>query len=97
MTLTEFKPRTRKTARPSLDRNSNEWAEYMREVYKQYVVPTGKDGHWKGPVKAEAPNEMVDDVIDAMNFIGSLVDDVQTLKSRPVTVLRSRGYWAHGF
>lgn len=85
----------RKTARPDLDRNSDDWAEYLRETYRQYVTPTGPDKHWKGPCKADAPNEMVDDVREAMNFMGSIVDDEDERES--VTVLRSKGYWAHGF
>jgi len=74
---------------------TDERADELRALYNTHVVPTGRYG-WKGPVKAKVTPALAADVAEAMNFIGSLVDSKHILKSGMV-VLRSTGYWAHGF
>ena len=51
---------------------------------------------WKGEVSATVPAAIADDVAEAMNFVGALVDDEQELEDGSVR-LWSEGYWAHGF
>lgn len=70
-------------------------AESLRELYRQHVKhPTG-DGHWKGPAEACVPVLIAGYVAEAMNFMGSTVDERWTKDG--MTTLRSAGYWAHGF
>jgi len=94
VTVTTFQPRTTSTI--PFERDTPEHCEALRALYREHVVATGKDGHWKGPCKAKVTADLAADVADAMNFMGSIVDSERTLKSGMV-VLRSRGYWAHGF
>jgi len=47
-------------------------AERLRALYREHVNhPTG---HWKGPAWAIVPEAVADDVAEAMDFHGSLVD-----------------------
>ena len=75
-------------------------AEVMRRLYKEHVKPLPfgpkRELHWKGPCAAEVPAAIASDVADAMNFMGSIVDDRRDLPGGIVR-LYSDGYWAHGF
>lgn len=64
------------------------------KLYEDYV--THPDGHWKGRAVALAPNGLADDIRDAMDFMGSLVDEEVQLENG-WTLLASAGYWARGF
>ena len=68
--------------------------EHLRRVYECEV--THPDGHWKGQAVAVCSPEDLPDVVDAMNFHGSLVDSVVELEGGLFRVV-SAGYWAHGF
>lgn len=72
---------------------SNDRAEVLREMYNKHVKHN--DGHWKGPCWAVVPTEIADDVAEAMNFMGSIVDARNEFVGS--VLLSSRGYWAHGF
>ena len=77
---------------------SQERAEILRDIYSKHVRHGG--GHWKGPCCAIVDPWMADDVAEAMDFMGSIVDArvVHTAADGlEVVVLFSRGYWAHGF
>jgi hypothetical protein len=75
---------------PTLER-----AEYLRKLYTEYVEHP--DGHWKGRAIARCvPAELADDVAEAMDFVGSIVD-WRSLDYAGTVTLFSRGYWAHGF
>lgn len=80
---------------PSTDRSDT-----LRKLYSEHVKPLPfgpkKEMHWKGPCAAEVPAAIANDVADAMNFMGSLVDDQRALPGGLVR-LYSEGYWAHGF
>lgn len=72
----------------------------LQQLYKEHVrpLPFGpkKETHWKGPCAAEVPVAIADDVAEAMDFMGSIVDDRRDLPGGNVR-LYSEGYWAHGF
>ena len=70
--------------------------DQLREVYTEHVKSLGEDGHWKDECEAVVPAELADDVREAMDFHGSLVDDEETLADGRVRLF-SEGYWAHGF
>ena len=74
---------------------TNERCDELRELYKEHVKPLEPKYGWKGEVAAVVPKEIADDVREAMDFMGSLVDleEPQGDKMR----LYSEGYWAHGF
>jgi hypothetical protein len=80
---------------PSPDRSA-----VLQRLYKEHVKPLPfgpkKEVHWKGPCSAEVPAAIASDVVDAMNFMGSIVDDQRALPNGHVR-LYSEGYWAHGF
>lgn len=80
---------------PSEDRS-----DVLRRLYREHVrpLPFGpkQETHWKGPCAAEVPAAIADDVAEAMDFHGSIVDDRRTLPNGHVR-LYSEGYWAHGF
>ena len=95
-TVIDFAPRSAPVSTIPFERDTQEHSEALRALYRDHVVATGKDGHWKGPCMAKVPAELANDVRDAMNFMGSLVDSERELVSGMV-VLRSRGYWSHGF
>lgn len=69
--------------------------DLLRKLYETHVKPLSKYG-WKGPCEAVVPENLAADVADAMSFMGSLVDDEQTLPGGKVRLF-SEGYWAHGF
>lgn len=69
-------------------------AEYLHELYKKWV--THPDGHWKGPAIATVPAHLANDVAEAMDFMGSVVDR-RTPMDGGRYELYSDGYWAHGF
>jgi len=71
-------------------------ARRMRSVYKRHVKTLVDGANWRGPCQATVDLPDIDDVREAMNFMGSLVDTETTLPSGRVR-LTSRGYWAHGF
>jgi hypothetical protein len=73
----------------------NERAEYLRGLYTKHVEHP--DGHWKGQATAYVPEELADDVAEAMDFVGSIVDERHPRNPDGHVTLYSRGYWAHGF
>ena len=74
---------------------SNDRAEVLRALYREHVKPD-QQGEWKGPCRALVPAMIADDVADAMDFFGSIVDARQG-RAGAMVELFSRGYWAHGF
>ncbi len=72
----------------------------MRALYNAHVKPlpfgSKNETHWKGPCEAKVPAAIADLVSNAMDFMGSLVDDRRDLPGGLVR-LYSDGYWAHGF
>lgn len=72
----------------------------LQQLYKEHVrpLPFGpkREVHWKGPCAAEVSATIADDVAQAMDFMGSIVDDRRDLPGGRVR-LYSEGYWAHGF
>lgn len=72
---------------------TKEQAEKYRNLYSEHV--THPDGHWKGQAIATVPKEIAQDVADAMDFMGSLVDSETEIGDKVKIV--SAGYWAHGF
>ncbi len=77
-----------------------ERSEILQQLYKEHVKPLPfgpkKETHWKGPCVAEVPANIAGAVAEAMNFMGSIVDDRRDLPSGLVRLF-SEGYWAHGF
>ena len=69
-------------------------AQSLRDAYNKFV--THPDGHWKGSAIAVVNQEQRSLVREAMNFMGSLVDQELILGDGQIA-LYSRGYWAHGF
>jgi hypothetical protein len=52
---------------------------------------------WKGPCYANVPATIADDVAEAMDFMGAIVDSRETCTDGVTVALFSRGYRAHGF
>lgn len=75
---------------------SDDRANYLRALYTEYVRPDGGDS-WKGPCHAHVPSALADNVAEAMDFMGSIVDTRSLAKNLDIVVLRSKGYHAHGF
>ena len=78
---------------------SQERAEELRALYQQHVKHLDRCTS-KGSCYARVPKELADDVAEAMNFMGSLVDVECPYGKGSVmdnVYLYSRGYWAHGF
>ena len=50
---------------------TNERADYLRSLVSKHMV---SPGHWKGPAAAVVPAELADDMAEAMEFIGALID-----------------------
>ena len=81
---------------------TEERAEYLRALFGGKVAeclmyfPGAERGEWRGPVYAVCPSTLVEDVKEALEFMGALVDRVLSLPDGRVTVM-SDGYWAHGF
>ncbi len=72
---------------------TNEQANKLRSLYNEYVKHP--EGHWKGKAFAIVPKEIASQVADAMDFMGSLVDCETPIGDQ--VLLKSAGYWAHGF
>lgn len=72
---------------------NNDRAEVLRELYTKHVKHNTE--HWKGPCWAVVPTEIADDVAEAMNFMGSVVDARNEFVGS--VLLSSQGYWVHGF
>ena len=68
-------------------------AKYLRGLWDEHVKHL--DGHWKGRVEASVPNELAEDMAEAMEFLGAIV--ASTEESGGETTLKSNGYWANGF
>ena len=73
---------------------SNDRAEYLQKLYQEHVVYA--KGDWKGPNAALVPANLADDVAEAMEFMGALVD-TRVTNTRGTVALYSKGYRAHGF
>jgi len=71
-------------------------AEQLRALYAEHVTHLEPDFGWKGAVEAVVPAELVADVREAMDFMGSLVDHEEDAAGGK-TRLYSEGYYAHGF
>lgn len=70
-------------------------AVYLRKLYNEHVKHP--DGHWKGRAIARlVPADLADDVAEAMDFVGSIVDQRRPAYAGTVTLF-STGYWAHDF
>lgn len=63
------------------------------KLYAAYVKHP--DGHWKGRAECIVPIDIVDDVAEAMDYHGSVVDFRRTTSSGQAVVLISKGYWHH--
>ena len=74
---------------------SNERADYLRGLWDAHVAEL--DDHWKGRVQAVVTNDLADDVAEAMEFMGALVDKREAMGGGRKTWIFSQGYWAHGF
>lgn len=92
---------TRITIIVPADLPSNERAEYLRTLYKEHVrhpeTPINPEGHWKGRAEAIVSSEIADDVAEAMEFVGSIIDFRGESPDGERVALVSKGYWAHGF
>ena len=92
-----------------LDIPTHERAEYLRSLWTQHVqygqqnvAAMAAKGiaytpDWKGPCYANVPKAIADDVAEAMDFMGALVDDRTPCSDGETVALFSRGYRAHGF
>ena len=69
-------------------------AQQLRDAYDKFV--SHPEGHWKGSAIAVVNQEQEPLVREAMNFMGSLVDQEMILGDGQIA-LYSKGYWAHGF
>jgi hypothetical protein len=92
VTVATFQPRTWLAVRSDLP--TQDRAEYLRGLVNEHLEHL--DDHWKGRVFATVTPELADDMAEAMDFIGALVDRRQTTVSGLVH-LYSDGYWHHGF
>ena len=69
---------------------TNERAEELRALYKAHVQhPDG--GHWKGEALAIVPAGIADDVAEAMDFHGSVVDMRSTLMPEAEAIMEREG------
>lgn len=73
---------------------TEERAEELRALFAEHVRELDDD--WKGRVLARVPATIADDVAEAMDFMGAIVDERKVLPSGRVH-LYSNGYRAHGF
>lgn len=71
-------------------------AEQLRELYQEHVKVLEPDFGWKGAVEAVVPAAIAADVREAMDFMGSIVDDEYDEEGGKVRLF-SEGYYAHGF
>ena len=78
-----------------VDLPDQERAVYLRKLYSEHVEHP--DGNWKGRAIARlVPADLADDVAEAMDFVGSIVDTRRPAYAGTVTLF-STGYWAHDF
>jgi len=86
---------------PSEGLPSQDRAEYLRGLYREHVrhpeTPANPNGNWKGRAECVVPAAIADDVAEAMDFVGSIVDYRGANALGTKVVLMSHGYWAHGF
>lgn len=78
------------------DLPSNERADQLVALYKKHVRTVSPSDSWKAECYAAVPCALAREVTEAMNHMGSIVDSKTEIHGR-ITVLYSRGYWAHGF
>ena len=68
----------------------------LHNAYVDYVKPVKFGESWKSRVSATVDECEWRKVSAAMNYMGSIVDDIIFNDDGTVT-LHSAGYWAHGF
>ena len=73
---------------------TDQQAQQLRDAYNKFVSHT--EGHWKGTAIAVVNQEQRSLVREAMDFMGSIVDQELELSDGKI-VLYSKGYWSHGF
>jgi len=81
------------------DLPTEERAELLRKAFNgevRGITLKFPDGHWKGKVLCVADTDLADLAVEAMEFMGAIVDKRVTWPGRRV-FLESEGYWAHGF
>lgn len=72
-----------------------ERAEYLRSLLP---MVTWSAANWRGPCFCNAPADKADDIAEAMEFVGALIDSREPITDGTGRIaLFSRGYWAHGF
>jgi len=71
------------------------WAERLRYLFRTYVRHVHPQLGWKGPCFASVPRELVDDVREAMGFMGAQVDGEAPVGNGKHIELRSEGYYFH--
>jgi hypothetical protein len=75
---------------------SDDRCDYLQTLWSTHVKFAGQD--WKGPCYANVPGEIADDVAEAMEFMGAIVDTRNPITDGSGQVaLFSKGYRAHGF
>jgi len=74
---------------------TQEWAEELSKLFDEHVKQLQPEIGWKGPCEAVVPTELRDDVTEAMNHVGALVD-LEEDHEDGVRIF-SKGYLAHGF
>lgn len=70
--------------------------EYLEGLWREHVKLMDGDD-WKGRVNAVVPSELADDVAEAMQNNGALIDKRIAFMMGHMTYLYSAGYRAHGF
>lgn len=75
-----------------LQEKAQKRANKLRSLYSEYVKHP--DGNWKLRAEALVPAEIAGEVAEAMDFIGSRVDERRDL-GNGLVFLRSDGYYAH--
>lgn len=80
---------------PDVEPISDARADELRELFRRHSLEI--DGHWKGALEAWVPTDRADDVAEAFEFMGALIDERRTTAGGRITYLFSKGYWAHGF
>ncbi|MFH1811363.1 MAG: hypothetical protein ABIJ09_21665 [Pseudomonadota bacterium] len=85
---------TSSPGRTATDPRRSARAEELEQLWYDYVIWEQDD--WRGPVHAYVPDDLADDVAEAMHFFGAPVDERRPFEMRTgETFLASRGYWAH--
>ncbi len=73
---------------------TDQQAQQLVDAYNKFV--SHPEGHWKGSAIAVVNQSQRALVREAMDFMGSLVDQELKLSDGNIA-LYSKGYWAHGF